>query len=146
MDAIAASREEAIAALRRGDWASVSAGLRWFVGHAEGASDFDILVEMLRYPTNIVPMEIAAEALIRRYESSGLAAVITFLVSDEIDFSCHDYLLAVLDDLYLDHGVPIRDMLMELDRDDSFLDVTELLNRPTLVAGSGFGNELFDNG
>ncbi|WP_143545980.1 MULTISPECIES: hypothetical protein [unclassified Rhodococcus (in: high G+C Gram-positive bacteria)] len=136
MDDEAASREEAETALQQGDWASVSVGLRWLVGHAEGSTDFDILVEMLRYPTNIVPMEIAAEALIRRYGSSGLAAVITFLVSDEIDFSCHDYLLAVLDDLYLDHGVPIRDMLMELDRDDSFLDITDLLDRPTLAAGS----------
>ena len=73
MDDVAASREEAETALQQGDWASVSAGLRWFVGHAEGSTDFDILVEMLRFPTNIVPMEIAAEALIRRYGSSGLA-------------------------------------------------------------------------
>ncbi|MDV6211977.1 hypothetical protein R3Q08_27315 [Rhodococcus erythropolis] len=135
MNDVAASREEAETALRQGDWASVSVGLRWFVGHAEGSTEFDILVEMLRFPTNIVPMEIVAEALIRRYGSSGLAAVIAFLVSDGIDFSCHDYLLAVLDDLYLDHGVPIRDMLMELGRDVSFLDVTDLLDRPTLALG-----------
>ena len=138
MDDVAASREEAETALRQGDWASVSAGLRWFQGNAEGPADFALVVEQLRYP-NLVPMKIAARTLIRRYGALGLSEVIKYLVSDDIEANAHEQIFGVLEELYMEEDVPVRDALLSMIADERYVQlwpvVTEILGEPRLAQG-----------
>ncbi|MGB2720066.1 MAG: hypothetical protein WBG53_11455 [Rhodococcus sp. (in: high G+C Gram-positive bacteria)] len=137
MDALVTSREEAETALRQGGWASVSTGLRWFRSNAEGERDFLLVAEQLRYP-DMGPMGIAAETLVLRFGVRGLCEVIGYLISDDLEFNAHEYLLGTLEDLYLEEDVPVRDMLVSMTADDRYIDlrptIVEMLENPNMAA------------
>ncbi|ATI36393.1 hypothetical protein CPI83_29795 (plasmid) [Rhodococcus sp. H-CA8f] len=131
------SRDEAMAALRQGDWASTSTGIRWFREHATGDLDFSVVSDTLRFH-DLVPMGIAAETLVLRYGIPGLCEVITYLVSDGIECNAHEYLLGVIEDLYHQEDVPIRGMLVAMASDNRYasnrLAIVEMLDAPYLAA------------
>jgi hypothetical protein len=131
------SRDEAMTALRQGDWESTSTGIRWFREHATGDTDFGVVAETLRFH-DLVPMGIAAETLVLRYGIPGLSEVINYLVSDGIEFNAHEYLLGVIEDLYHQEDVPIRGMLIAMASDNRYvsqrLAIAEMLDTPYLAA------------
>ena len=137
MDALVTSREEAETALRQGDWASVSAGLRWFRTNAECERDFLLISEQLRH-LDMGPMGIAAETLVLRFGVRGLSEVIGYLVTDDLELNAHDYLIGVLEDLYLEEDVPVRDMLVSMTTDDRYIElrptIVEMLESPSMAA------------
>lgn len=111
--ATAQTREEAVAEIGRGDWASAKAGLRWFIENATGEQDWPILTEGLRFPSNLAPREIAAEALIKRYGTEGLYECLRYLDSD-LEGNAYWHIQSVFEELYLVEGIPIRTMLLEI--------------------------------
>ncbi|MDE8648978.1 hypothetical protein PXH69_28805 [Rhodococcus qingshengii] len=108
------TRADALAEIGRGDWASAKAGLRWFVGNATGEQDWQILAEGLRFPNNLAPQEIAAEALIRRYGTEGLNECLRYLDREDVEGNTYWTIQSLLDDLYLVEDIPIRTMLLEI--------------------------------
>lgn len=112
--ASAQTREEALAEIGRGDWASAKAGLRWFIENATGEQDWLILTEGLRFPTNLAPREIAAEALIKRYGTEGVYECLRYLDSDDLESNAYWHIQSVFEELYLVEDIPIRTMLLEI--------------------------------
>jgi len=112
--AAAQTREEALTEIGRGDWASARAGLRWFIKNATGEQDWLILAEGLRFPTNLAPREIAAEALIKRYGTDGVYECLRYLDSDDLEGNAYWHIQSVFEELYLVEDIPIRTMLLEI--------------------------------
>ena len=106
--AAAQTREEALAEIDRGDWASAKAGLRWFIENATGEQDWPILTEGLRFPTNLAPREIAAEALIKRYGTEGVYECLRYLDSDDLESNAYWHIQSVFEELYLVEDIPNR--------------------------------------
>lgn len=133
------SRADALAEIGRGDWASAKAGLRWFVENATGEQDWQILAEGLRFPNNLAPREIAAEALIKRYGTEGLNECLRYLDREDVEGNTHWHIQSVLEELYLVEDIPIRAMLLEISTAAKYSDqkpyADELLNMHNLSAG-----------
>lgn len=136
--AAAQIREEALTEIGRGDWASAKAGLRWFVENATGEQDWLILAEGLRFPTNLAPREIAAEALIKQYGTEGLYECLRYLDSDGLEGNAYWHIQSVFEELYLVEDIPIRTMLLEISTTAKYNDqkahADELLGRHNLSA------------
>lgn len=115
----APSRVAAMAALENAGaqssgYAAAASGLGWFVEHAEGEEDFRLLTGYLRFP-NIVPIVVAARALIRRYGTRGLATVLHHAeFDDEVEDNVVFHLICELHDLHLVEDFPVRDLLVAL--------------------------------
>ncbi|MFD6517102.1 hypothetical protein [Rhodococcus sp. NPDC060176] len=140
--AAAQTKEEALAEIGRGDWASVKAGLGWFVENAAGEQDWLILAEGLRFPSNLAPREIAAEALIKRYGTEGLYECLCYLDSDDLEGNAYWHIESVFEELYLVDDIPIRTMLLEISTTAKYNDqkahADELLDTHNLsVDGQG---------
>lgn len=112
--AAAQTRDEAVAEIDRGDWASAKAGLRWFIENAAGEQDWLILAEGLCFPSDLAPREIAAEALIKRYGTDGVYECLRYLDSDDLEGNAYWHIQSVFEELYLVEDIPIRTMLLEI--------------------------------
>lgn len=138
--AAAQTRDEAVAEIDRGDWASAKAGLRWFIENATGEQDWLILTEGLRFPTNLAPREIAAEALIKRYGTEGVYECLRYLDSHDLEGNAYWHIQSVFEELYLVEDIPIRTMLFEISTTAKYNDqqahADELLDTHNLSAGA----------
>lgn len=136
--AAAQTRANALAEIGKGDWASAKAGLRWFVENATGEQDWQILAEGLRFPNNLAPQEIAAEALIKRYGTEGLNECLRYLDREDVEGNTYWTIQSLLDDLYLVEDIPIRTMLLEISTVATYYDqkllADELLGMHNLSA------------
>jgi hypothetical protein len=99
-----------------------------------------ILTEGLRFPTNLAPREIAAEALIKRYGTEGVYECLRYLDSDDLEGNAYWHIQSVFEELYLVEDIPIRTMLLEISTAAKYNDqkahADELLDTHNLSANA----------